>query len=112
MPREETSRAFSGRSEVGSLKMFVIVYASVIDDYVMTAISGGGIRGFTKWTAVHGTGPETGPKLTYSQGDNDVLTVVVNDEDARKVRELTLKLRKEHPRGGVRCFIIPVEEMI
>ncbi len=92
--------------------MFIIVYASTIDNYVMEAVSRGGIRAFTKWTAVQGAGPETGPKLTYSQGDNDVLTVVVNDADSGKVRDLTLELRKEHPKGGVRCFIVPVEEMI
>lgn len=92
--------------------MFVIVYASVIDDYVMAAIARGGIRAFTKWTAVHGTGPETGPKMTYSQGDNNVLTVVVSDEYAPRVKELAVRLRKEHPTGGVRCFILPVEEMI
>ncbi len=94
------------------MKMFIIVYSSIIDDYVMAAISRGGIKAFTKWTAVHGMGPETGPKLTYSQGDNDVLTVVVSDENAEKTREITRKLRQEHPRGGVRCFIVPVEEMI
>ena len=94
------------------VKMFVIVYSSIIDDDVMAALSKKGIKAYTKWTAVHGTGPETGPKLTYSQGDNDVLTVVVGEEDSSKVRTMTLELRKEHPRGGVRCFIVPVEEMI
>ncbi len=94
------------------MKMCTIVYASAMDDYVMTAVSKSGIEAYTKWTEVHGTGPETGPKLTYSQGDNDVLTIVVNDKDASRVRNMTLQLRKEHPRGGIRCFIVPVEEMI
>jgi len=94
------------------MKMFVLVYSSNIDDDVIAAISRGGIKAYTKWTDVHGTGPETGPKLRYSQGDNHVLTIVVSSEDAGKVRDVMLKLRKEHPLGGVRCFIVPVEEMI
>ncbi|HEX9019744.1 MAG TPA: P-II family nitrogen regulator [Nitrospirota bacterium] len=94
------------------MKMFVLVYASTYDDYVISAISEGGIKAYTKWTEVHGTGPETGPKLRYSQGDNDVLTMVVNDEDAAKLRKVVQQLRKDHPLGGVRCFIVPVEEMI
>ncbi len=92
--------------------MFIIVYASVIDQYVMAAIAKGGIKAYTKWTAVKGVGPETGPKLTYSQGDNDVLTVVAGEDDADKIKRITLDLRKDHPKGGVRCFVVPVEEMI
>ena len=94
------------------MKMFVLVYSSSIDDDVISAISRGGIKAYTKWTDVHGTGPETGPKLRYSQGDNHVLSVVLDDEDAAKMREIALKLRKENPMGGVRCFVVPVEEMI
>ena len=94
------------------MKMFVLVYSSIIDDDVIAAILKGGIKAYTKWTDVHGTGPETGPKLTYSQGDNHVLTIVVNEEDTSKVRSVVLALRKENPSGGVRCFVVPVEEMI
>jgi nitrogen regulatory protein PII len=94
------------------MKMFVLVYASMIDDYVIAAITKGGINAYTKWIGVHGTGPETGPKLRYKQGDNHVLTIVVSNEDADKVRDVVLKLRKEYSFGGVRCFVVPVEEMI
>ncbi len=94
------------------MKMFVLVYSSAFDDYVNEAITKGGIKAYTKLTDVHGRGPETGPKLKYSQGDNDVVTVVVNDEEADKVKKIVQNLRKEYPRGGVRCFVIPVEEMI
>ena len=94
------------------MKMFVLVYSSAIDDYVIPAISKGGIKAYTKWTDVHGTGPETGPKLRFSQGDNHVLSVVLEDEDAAKMKEIVLTLRKEYSLGGVRCFVVPVEEMI
>ena len=94
------------------MKMFVIVYSWSCDDYVMEAITRGGIKAYTKWGGVHGKGIETGPKLTFSQGDNDVLSIVVDDKDAKKLKEIVVNLRKEYPAGGIRCFIMPVEEMI
>ena len=98
--------------EVGYMKMFILVYSSLIDDEVIPAISRGGISAYTKWTGVHGTGPETGPKLRYSQGDNHVLSIVVSDQETAKVKDVMLKLRKENPMSGIRCFVVPVEEMI
>jgi nitrogen regulatory protein PII len=96
------------------MKMFMIVYEWSIDVYVIAAINEIGITGYTKWTKVLGTGPETGPKMGSHTCpcDNDMLAVVVDDKDAAKVKEMVLHLRKEHPRGGLRCFIVPVEEMI
>jgi len=94
------------------MKMFVIVYSWSCDDYVMEAITGGGIKAYTKWGRVLGKGTETGPKLTYSQGGNDVLSIVVDDTDAKKLKEIVVDLRKEYPLAGIRCFILPVEEMI
>ena len=94
------------------MKMFVIVYSSSCDDYVMEAITRGGIKTYTKWRRVLGKGTETRPKLTFSQGDNDVLSIVVEDKDAKKLKEIVVNLRKENPIAGIRCFIMPVEEMI
>ncbi|MGC1454554.1 MAG: PG0541 family transporter-associated protein [Nitrospirota bacterium] len=94
------------------MKMFVIVYSSSCDDSVMEAITRGGIKAYTKWGRVLGKGTETRPKLTFSQGDNDVLSIVVDDKDAKKLKEIVVNLRKENPIAGIRCFIMPVEEMI
>ncbi len=94
------------------MKMFVIVYSSACDDYVMEAIRRGGIKAYTKWREVLGLGMETGPKLTYSQGDNDVLSIVVDDKDAAILKGIVVNLRKENPTAGIKCFVMPVEEMI
>lgn len=96
------------------MKMFVIVYSWAVDDDVITALAASGVNAYTKWTQVLGCGCETEPKMRsrYAPGENDVLTVVINNEDSEKVKAIVLKLREEHPRGGIRCFIIPVEEMI
>lgn len=96
------------------MKMFVIVYSSAIDDAVLGALKKSGVDTYTKITNILGSGKETGPKLNtrFWVGDNDVLTVVVEDEDSPTIRDVVLGLRKEYPRSGVRCFVIPVEEMI
>jgi nitrogen regulatory protein PII len=100
--------------EVGQMKMFIVVYSWAIDDDVITAITKSGIKAYTKWTKVLGCGTETDPKMGSQTwpGENDVVTVVVNNEDAERVKKIVLKLREDHPRAGVRCFVIPVEEMI
>ena len=96
------------------MKMFIIMYEYALDADVNAAIKKAGITGYTKWSKVHGAGPETGLKLDsrYWPGENDVLLVVVDDKDVPKVKEMVLHLRKEFPKSGVRGFIVPVEEMI
>jgi nitrogen regulatory protein PII len=100
--------------EVNVMKMFIIVYSWAFDNIVIDMITKSGLRAYTKWTKVLGCGTETEPKMgsQFWPAENDVLTIVVNNEDAAKVKEIVLTLRKENPRAGVRCFIVPVEEMI
>lgn len=96
------------------MKMFVIVYSWAIDDFVIAELAAGGVTAYTKWTKVMGCGCESEPKLLsrFAPGENDVLTAVVSNEDADGVREIVLNLRKKHPKAGIRCFVVPVEEMI
>ncbi len=96
------------------MKMFMIMYEYAIDAEVFAEIKKIGIAGYTKWSKVQGAGPETGLKLNTRDwpGLNDVLVVVVDEKDAEKVKEMVSHLRKTYPQSGVRCFIVPVEEMI
>jgi nitrogen regulatory protein PII len=95
------------------MKKSVIVHWRSIDDEVIATLTKSGVKAF-KWTEVLGCGSETEPKLRprFWPEENDVLTVVTNDEDANKVKEVVLSLRKAHPGAGIRCFIAPVKEMI
>ena len=96
------------------MKMFIIMYDYAIDEEVIAVIQKTGIVGYTKWSKVKGAGPERGPKLDsrFWPGENGVLLSVVDDKDAVKVKDMVLNLRKAYPMSGVRCFIVPVEEMI
>ncbi len=96
------------------MKMFMIMYEYAIDAEVFAEIKKTGIAGYTKLSKVQGAGPETGPKLDtrFWPGLNDILIVVVDEKETLKVKEMVLHLRSKYPRAGVRCFIVPVEEML
>jgi nitrogen regulatory protein PII len=96
------------------MKMLFIVYSWAIDDEVIAALTKSGLKAYTKWTKVLGCGSETEPKTGSKlwPSETDVLTIVVDNEDVAKIKEVVLTLKKEHPRAGLRCYIVPVEEMI
>ena len=96
------------------MKMLVIVYNDAVDEVMISAFKKAGVLGYTKWKEALGEGTETEPKLgTHCwPGKNNVLAVVVEDEAALKISEIIRKLKSEHPKGGIRTFVLQVEETI
>lgn len=86
------------------MKMFAIVYSWAFDDVVIAAIMKRGVHAYTKWTEVLGCGSETGPRLSsrFRPGEDDVLTDVINNEDAERVKEVVLQLT---PRTNDDCAL-------
>ena len=96
------------------MKMLVIVYSDAVDEVMINAFKKSGIHGYIKWKETLGEGTETEPKLgTHCwPGKNNVLAVVVEDKAALKISETIKKLKSEHPQGGIKTFILQVEETI
>ena len=96
------------------MKMLVIVYSDAVDEVMINAFKKSGIHGYTKWKETLGEGTETEPKLESIAGQvkNNVLAVVVEDEAVLKISETIKKLKSEHPQGGIKTFILQVEETI
>jgi nitrogen regulatory protein PII len=96
------------------MKMLVIVYNDAVDEVMISAFKKAGVLGYTKWKEALGEGTETEPKLgTHCwPGKNNVLAVVVEDEAVLKISETIRKLKSEHPQGGIRTFVLQVEETI
>ena len=96
------------------MKMLVIVYSDAVDEVMINAFKKSGIHGYTKWKETLGEGTETEPKLgTHCwPGKNNVLAVVVEDKAVLKISETIKKLKSEHPQGGIKTFILQVEETI
>ncbi|MDD5009842.1 MAG: hypothetical protein PHU49_15290 [Syntrophorhabdaceae bacterium] len=96
------------------MKMLVVVYSDSVDEAALIAFKKAEIKGYTKWKEAYGEGTETEPKLGthYWPGKNNVLAVVVEDERVPVIREVIEKLKQEHPKGGIKTFILQVEDTI
>ena len=94
--------------------MFLIIYCDAADDDVIDAFNRAGIRSYTKMREVRGVGTDTEPKLgTHCwPGKNNVLFIAVEDGRAPLIRETIAYLRKEHPRSGIKGFVLPMEEAV
>jgi nitrogen regulatory protein PII len=96
------------------MKMFLLIYCEAADEDVIDALKHIGVRGYTKMVEARGEGTETEPKLgTHCwPGKNNVLMMVVADEEIPKITERIRELKREHPRAGVRSFLLPTEENV
>ncbi|MHB8907609.1 MAG: PG0541 family transporter-associated protein [Syntrophales bacterium] len=94
------------------MKMFLIVYCEAADDDVIAALKEAGIHGYTKMVQAQGEGTETEPKLgTHCwPGKNNVLFMALSDAEIARVNERVRRLKEQHPRAGVRSFLLPMEE--
>jgi len=96
------------------MKMLVLVYSDSADESVISAFKTADIKGYTKWKEAYGEGTETEPKLGthYWPGKNNVLAIVVEDELLTGITDVIKQLKKEHPKAGIKTFILQVEEII
>ena len=95
------------------MKMFLIIYCEAADEDVMAALKEAGVRGYTKMVEAQGEGTETEPKLGthFWPGKNNVLLMAVADETIARLDARLRELKREHPRAGVRSFLLPMEEL-
>jgi hypothetical protein len=96
------------------MKMLILVYNDASDETVTGALKKAHIQRYTKWKEAYGEGEETDPKLGNHiwPGKNNVLAVVVEDDAMPIIRETINAIRKEHPKIGLKTFVLQVEETI
>jgi hypothetical protein len=96
------------------MKMFMIVYSQAADYNVIAQFKKAGIKCYTKMEQAHGEGDDTEPKLgTHTwPGKNNVLFVAVPSNESETVRGVVKYLKENHPRAGVRAFMLPMEESV
>ena len=96
------------------MKMVFIVYSQAADYDVIAAIKQAGVKGYTKMENASGEGVETEPKLHTHiwPGENCVLFLALEEDELPAIVELIRELKLEHPRAGVKAFIMPMEEII
>ncbi len=96
------------------MKMVFIVYSQAADYDVIAAIKQAGVKGYTKMENASGEGVETEPKLHTHiwPGENCVLFLALEEDELPAIVELIRELKLDHPRAGVKAFIMPMEEII
>lgn len=96
------------------MRMCVLIYCEVADEAVTDAIKKAGVKGYTKLVEAKGEGTESEPKLgTHCwPGKNNILLMALDDGQIREMVDLARKLKNDHPRAGLRGFILPLEEFI
>lgn len=96
------------------MKMYLIIYSQAADYDVIASLKNAGIKGYTKMEEVCGEGTDTEPKLgTHSwPGKNNILLLAVQDEEMELVAGVIKQLRVDHPRAGIKGFLLPMENSI
>jgi hypothetical protein len=97
------------------MKMVLVVYSRAADYDIIAAFKEAGIKGYTKLEKAFGEGTETEPKLhTHTwPGENNVLLIALeNDSSLPEILGLIRKLKKDHPRTGMKAFVLPMEKAI
>ena len=94
--------------------MFMIIYAEAADETIIAALKRSGIHGYTKMVEARGEGTQSEPKLGTHiwPGKNNVLFFALPDEELERVREDLRRIERENPHTGIRCFIMPLEEIL
>ena len=96
------------------MKMMMIVYCEASDEIILAALKEAGVGAYSKMKDVSGEGTESEPKLgTHTwPGKNDVILTAVENGKVEALKRMILRLKTEHPRCGVRGFVLPMEESI
>jgi hypothetical protein len=96
------------------MKMFLIVYSSAADWDVIETFKKAGFREYTKMEEVHGEGTDTEPKLGTHiwPGANKALFMAVSEDHVSLIINLIRQVRTEHPRSGIKGFILPMEQCV
>jgi len=96
------------------MRMCVLIYCEVADEAVISAVKKAGVNGYTKLEEAQGEGTETEPKLgTHCwPGKNNLLLMALQDGQVQGLGDLIRKFKRNHPRAGLRGFLLPLEEFI
>ena len=94
------------------MKMLMIVYSQATDYDVINQFKKAGIKHYTEMEQARGEGDETEPKLgTHSwPGRNNVLLMAIQNEECDVVKDVVRRLKQDHPRAGVKAFVLSLEE--
>ncbi len=95
------------------MKMLMIVYNEAMDNEVMEALESCVMKNYTKISKVFGRGASSGTHLGNDiwPGLNNIIYIVCEEPQIKKMLSAVRKLRKEVGHEGIKAFVLPVEEI-
>ncbi len=96
------------------MKALMLIYNAAIESMVKECMRECNLKSFTKFPRIQGAGKSAGPRLDTHvwPGINNGLFIVTEDENIPEMLEKVKRLKKEHPRDGVKAYVLPVEESV
>jgi hypothetical protein len=95
-------------------KMLVLVfYDRAFDENIMEALSGLGVKDFSKWQDTLGAGTHE-PHLgdTVWPGLNNTIAAVIEEEKKEAIFRAVRMLQRDYPVIALRAFALPVLDMV
>ena len=94
------------------MKLVLIACDQAHSPEVLRLLADAGAHNYTKWIGVQGKGAASGPHLGTPvwPKQNHAFAVAVEDAQARQIVDAVRTLRGTLPMGGVKAFVLPIED--
>ncbi len=96
------------------MKAILLFYNAAIESMVLKCMKECRIESYTKFPGIHGAGKSAGPRLDTHvwPGVNNGLFIVTGDESVSPMLEKIRKMKEDHPKEGIKAFVLPVEDKV
>jgi len=96
------------------MKLILLIYKASLEERINQILKLCKIEGYTKLPRVYGAGKTSGPRLgTHSwPGENSLLFLVGDKETKEGFLKEVRKLKDTLKKGGLKAFVLEVEEVI
>ncbi|MEA3506321.1 MAG: hypothetical protein U9R36_02345 [Elusimicrobiota bacterium] len=96
------------------MKALFVVYNAAIESMVAECMKECGVKSYTKFPRIHGSGQSAGPRLDTHvwPGVNNALLIINAKKKISQMLDKINELKKNHKKEGLKAFVFPVEEII
>jgi nitrogen regulatory protein PII len=95
-------------------EIILVVFNASIEEEVMEALHGAGLKCYTKFVNVQGAGTCSEPRLDSHiwPGTNIMLLVTVKTEQTPAILQAVRSMKDVHREEGVSAFVIPISDRV
>ena len=95
------------------MKLVLVAYNEAIEEELAETLEASGVKHYTKWTKVLGSGYSGGLRLDTHiwPGANNVVALMLNDEKAAEIMAGIRELKENRRGEGLKAFLLPVDDV-